>query len=195
MVLRSSTNNPWVDNKTPTPDRVNAGYLNLVGDEVNAKYIKPGTGVPSGDLAAAVQTSLGKADVAYVKPGTGIPSGDLAAAVTAALALAGTAYQKPAPGIPSADLAAAVTAALALASSASQPGHTHLAASITDFAEAVDDRVNALLVQGTGITLSYNDAAGTLTVTSTGGGGGSGNIDGGDPTSTGSGTAIDGGGV
>ena len=31
--------------------------------------------------------------------------------------------------------------------------------------ERVDDRVNALLTQGTGITLTYDDAAGTLTVT------------------------------
>ena len=30
--------------------------------------------------------------------------------------------------------------------------------------ERVDDRVNALLVAGTGITLTYNDAANTLTV-------------------------------
>lgn len=42
--------------------------------------------------------------------------------------------------------------------------HTHLAAAITDFAEAVDDRVAALLVQGSGVTLTYDDVAGTLTV-------------------------------
>lgn len=38
---------------------------------------------------------------------------------------------------------------------------------VTDFAEAVDDRVNALLVAGTGITLTYNDGAGTLTIDGT----------------------------
>lgn len=37
---------------------------------------------------------------------------------------------------------------------------------ITDFAEGVDDRVSSLLQAGTGIYLSYNDAAGTLTINS-----------------------------
>lgn len=46
-------------------------------------------------------------------------------------------------------------------------GHTHTSANVTDFSEAVDDRVAALLVQGTGITLTYNDVAGTLTITGT----------------------------
>lgn len=48
--------------------------------------------------------------------------------------------------------------------------HTHVAANVTDFSEAVDDRVNALLVEGTGITLTYDDNAGTLTVDAAGGG-------------------------
>jgi hypothetical protein len=38
---------------------------------------------------------------------------------------------------------------------------------ITDFAEGVDDRVNALLQAGTNISLSYNDNANTLTINST----------------------------
>jgi hypothetical protein len=42
---------------------------------------------------------------------------------------------------------------------------------ISDFAEAVDDRVGALLVAGTNVTLTYNDGAGTLTIAATGGGG------------------------
>jgi len=45
-------------------------------------------------------------------------------------------------------------------------------ANVTDFAEAVDDRVAALLVAGSNVTLTYNDAANTLTVAATGGGGG-----------------------
>lgn len=48
--------------------------------------------------------------------------------------------------------------------------HTHVAANVTDFSEAVDDRVAALLVEGTGITLTYDDNAGTLTVDAAGGG-------------------------
>jgi hypothetical protein len=42
--------------------------------------------------------------------------------------------------------------------------HTHTGADVTDFAEVTDDRLNALLVAGTGIALTYNDAANTLTV-------------------------------
>lgn len=42
--------------------------------------------------------------------------------------------------------------------------HTHTSAAITDFAEAVDDRVAALIVAGTGIVETYDDAAGTLTL-------------------------------
>ena len=49
---------------------------------------------------------------------------------------------------------------------------TQAAASISDFAEAVDDRVSALLVAGTNITLSYNDGSNTLTINASGGGSG-----------------------
>jgi hypothetical protein len=47
------------------------------------------------------------------------------------------------------------------------------ASTISDFAEAVDDRVASLLVAGSGVTLTYNDGANTLTVAASGGGGGS----------------------
>ena len=47
-------------------------------------------------------------------------------------------------------------------------------ASISDFSEAVDDRVASLLVAGSGIGISYNDAGNTLTISNTGGGGGGG---------------------
>lgn len=46
-------------------------------------------------------------------------------------------------------------------------GHTHTASEITDFSEAVDDRVSNLLVAGSGVSISYNDGANTLTVSST----------------------------
>lgn len=38
---------------------------------------------------------------------------------------------------------------------------------VTDFAEAVDDRISNLLVAGTGITLTYNDVSNTLTIDGT----------------------------
>lgn len=46
------------------------------------------------------------------------------------------------------------------------------AAQISNFAEAVDDRVAALLTAGANVTLAYNDAANTLTIAASGSGGG-----------------------
>lgn len=60
---------------------------------VNAKYTKPGTGIPKTDLASGVQTSLGKADSAYQKPEGGIPSTDMTEAVQTSLGKADTAVQ------------------------------------------------------------------------------------------------------
>jgi hypothetical protein len=48
---------------------------------------------------------------------------------------------------------------------------TQLASTISDFAEAVDDRVSVLAVAGANMTITYNDAAGTLTFDAAGGGG------------------------
>ena len=48
---------------------------------------------------------------------------------------------------------------------------TQTASTISDFSEAVDDRVAALLVAGSNVTLTYNDAANTLTVAASGGAG------------------------
>ncbi|MDH4873008.1 hypothetical protein [Pseudomonas sp. BN515] len=53
---------------------------------------------------------------------------------------------------------------------------TQVASTISDFSEAVDDRVASLLVAGTNITLTYNDAANTLTIAASGGGGAAGDI-------------------
>ena len=49
---------------------------------------------------------------------------------------------------------------------------TQSSSTINDFSEAVDDRVANLLVAGTNISLTYNDAANSLTINSTGSGGG-----------------------
>ena len=43
--------------------------------------------------------------------------------------------------------------------------HTHTSAQVTDLTEAVHDAVAALLVGASGVALSYDDAAGTLTIT------------------------------
>jgi hypothetical protein len=50
MTLRSSSNSPFVDNKTPTPDRANAAYLNQIGDEVNPLTVKMATIDPNADV-------------------------------------------------------------------------------------------------------------------------------------------------
>ena len=47
-------------------------------------------------------------------------------------------------------------------------GHTHTASEITDFSEAVDDRINDLLVAGSNVQLTYNDGSNSLTVAVTG---------------------------
>jgi hypothetical protein len=51
-------------------------------------------------------------------------------------------------------------------------GHTHLNTDITNWNEAVDDRVNNLLVGTSGINISYDDNANTLTIAHTGVSGG-----------------------
>ena len=51
--------------------------------------------------------------------------------------------------------------------------HTHTASSITDFVESVQDVVASLIVAGTNVAVSYNDAANTLTINASGGSGGS----------------------
>lgn len=49
---------------------------------------------------------------------------------------------------------------------------TKLDALPSDFSEAVDDRINALLVAGSNVTLTYDDAANSLTIAASGGGSG-----------------------
>lgn len=71
---------------------VSEGYATK--DQVNAKYTKPSTGIPTSDLASGIVTSLGKADTAYQKASTGIPKTDLASGVQTSLGKADTAVQK-----------------------------------------------------------------------------------------------------
>lgn len=93
-----------------------------VGGNSTAKTVVVAAGVQSAITAAASAASAAQAtaSAAYVKPGPGIPSGDLTSAVQSELALAFSAYQKPGGGVPESDLAAAVVAKLAAAVSALQ---------------------------------------------------------------------------
>lgn len=51
--------------------------------------------------------------------------------------------------------------------------HTHLSGQVTDFAEAVQDTVGAMVIAGANVTTTYDDTAGTLTISATPAGGGS----------------------
>lgn len=108
-VLRYSTMSLTTEQKSQARTNIGAGT-----------YSKPSGGIPSSDMASAVQTSLGKADSAYQKPSGGIPSSDMASAVQTSLGKADSAYQKPSGGIPKTDLASAVQTSLEKADSALQ---------------------------------------------------------------------------
>ncbi|MFC9995765.1 hypothetical protein [Nocardia sp. NPDC127526] len=60
---------------------------------LEAKYSKPGSGIPKADLDTAVQTNLDRAATAYQKAGAGIPRTDLDSAVQSSLARADSAVQ------------------------------------------------------------------------------------------------------
>lgn len=70
---------------------------------------------------------------------------------------------------PVADAVADLTADFQAHASNTNNPHGVTAAQLADFAEAVDDRVAALLVAGANITLTYNDGANTLTIAATSG--------------------------
>jgi hypothetical protein len=63
-------------------------------EENEGSYHKPSGGIPKTDLAAAVRTSLGKADSAYQKPSGGIPYSDMSSSVKTSLDKADTALQQ-----------------------------------------------------------------------------------------------------
>lgn len=52
----------------------------------------------------------------------------------------------------------------AVATGGTPATHTHVAADITDFSEAVDDRVGTLVIDSSSIDATYNDGAGTLSL-------------------------------
>jgi hypothetical protein len=66
--------------------------------------------------------------------------------------------------VPSSIPNANVTGLAALLAAKANTSHTHTSTDITNFSEAVDDRVAALLVGGTSITLVYDDVSNILTI-------------------------------
>ena len=123
---------------------VNNGNIHVTPENKsawNAKYDKPGSGIPKSDLASGVQTSLGKADTAYQKPGSGIPSSDMTSAVQTSLGNADSAYQKPGTGIPKSDMASAVQTSLGKADTAYQKPNSGIPQS--DMDSSVQAKLNA----------------------------------------------------
>ena len=123
---------------------VNNGNIHVTPENKaawDAKYNKPGTGIPSSDFTTAVQNALTAALSAYQKPNDGIPASDLAAAVQSALEKALSAYQKPSGGIPSSDFTTAVQNALTAALSAYQKPNTGIPAE--DLSAAVQSALTA----------------------------------------------------
>lgn len=93
-------------------------------------------------------------------------SADGSADVTAALTLATVNASPGSFGGADKTITATVNAK-GLATALAETAIAITASQVTDFSEATDDRVAALIQNGTGITWSYNDAAGTLTPTVT----------------------------
>ena len=122
-----------------------------VTDLIGAK-VKAGVGIGVAFNDATGETTI-----------TNIASGGTGGGPIAAAAVSFT----PAGGMTATDVQAAI---LEVNSTKAALTHNHNSSAIADFSEAVDDRVAALLQAGSGVTLSYNDAAGSLTITATGGG-------------------------
>lgn len=134
-----------------------------------------GTYDPAGTAAAAVSAHEGAANPhpVYLTQAEGdalyaVVAHSHGAATSGAAGFMSAADKSKLDGIASG--ATANSADATLLARANHTG-TQAASTISDFAEAVDDRVAALLVQGSNITLTYNDASNTLTIAAAGGGG------------------------
>ena len=179
--LFSGSYNDLTD-KPAIPDAVTEGTVSGWGFTKNTgTYSKPADGIPKSDLAAAVQTSLGKADSALQHVPSAyrtavlqdkIDSGKQDKATLEADVAAkgftkntGT-YSKPAGGIPKGDLAAAVQTSLGKADTALQE-HQSLAAYRTAAEQTIiDSGKQNKLIAGENITIASDGK----TISATGGG-------------------------
>jgi hypothetical protein len=144
------------DNSTDvTLATVSGNYLSISGQEITAGNVPISLGGTGATTAAGARTSLG-VDAAGTDNSTDVT-------------LAGTYDYLTLSGqqitLGQIDLSTDVTGTLP---SANIGSHTHVSSDITDFQEAVEDDVANLLTAGSGISLSYNDVSGVLTITNTG---------------------------
>lgn len=142
------------------------GALTGLGDDDHPQYHTDARGDARYEpKSAAIQTHL--ASTANPHSVTAAQTGAYTSAQTDAL-LAGKAATSHGHAVGD------VTGLQATLDGKSATAHSHTSTAISDFAEAVDDRVAALLTAGTNVTLTYDDAANKLTIAATGGGGGGG---------------------
>ena len=140
----------------PTPTA--AGQALTLDDDLQPQW------QPLGDLAGAVESVNGETGAVVLDAADvgADPAGTAAAAVAAHAAAT-----DPHPAYTTADEAAA---AAPVQSVAGRTGDVTLSSlDVTDWAEAVQDAVAAMLVSGANVTLAYDDAAGKVTVTAAGG--------------------------
>ncbi len=93
---------------------------------------------------ATIRSGAAAGATAYQKPSTGIPSSDMASAVQDALTAAGTAYQKPSTGIPASDLTSTVRTSLGLADTAVQPSALNDYATTTAMNTAIATAISSV---------------------------------------------------
>jgi hypothetical protein len=136
-----------------------------------ASYRVPATAIidqlAGTQVAPAAPGSPGVVDPDDFEPALGNPAAD--AYVLASTAAGARSWIAQSGGAPLASTAPATltgTAAVGVGTSAARDDHAHAvdASAGTALREAIDDAVAGLLVAGGNVSLSYNDAAGTLTI-------------------------------
>ena len=135
------------------------GSLKRASD-INAKYVKPSTGIPATDLESAVQAELSTVAGKYALPVGGIPTADLDSTVQSELTAVATKYVKPGGGIPATDLESAVQTELtAIAGKYVKPGG---GIPLTDLASSVQNSINGYPLAVLQLKVDY-DANGNVT--------------------------------
>ena len=176
------TGTPEASTAAPGTNNTQLATTAFVEDAILASGGLPSNTIPLVDSGLGVSgTSLEYSRADHVHPaGPPLPVPATVAPIMDSVAAVGvgTKYAREDHVHPSDSTKVSQTAMDTALAGKANTGHSHFAVEITNFSEAVDDRVGSLLVAGSNIVLDYNDTANTLTVTSTaaGGGGGTGDV-------------------